>query len=83
MALLHFLLIYDHSSQQLLEALPLGTNAEDAARTYAEYEQRYRDQEGIEIVLVGADSLDTIRQTHAHYFSESAGDPFEKLVAGA
>jgi hypothetical protein len=80
--LLHYLLIYDHAEQKLLDALDLGTDAEDAARTYAEYEQSYRDRKGIEIVLVGADSLDTIRQTHAHYFSESAGEPFEKLLAG-
>jgi hypothetical protein len=80
--LLHYLLIYDHSEQRLLDALELGTNVEDAARTYADYEQTYRDRQGIEIVLVGADSLDTIRRTHAHYFSESAGEPFEKLLAG-
>ncbi len=81
MSLNHFLLIYDHDQHKLVDHLDLGTRGEDAARTYAEYEERYRDQKGIEIVLVGADSLETIRRTHGHYFSESASDPFETLVA--
>lgn len=83
MSLLHFLLIYDHNEQRLVDALDLGTRGEDAAHTYADYEERYRDEKGIEIVLVGADSLDTIRQTHAHYFSDSATEPFSELLAGA
>ena len=82
MSLTHFLLIYDHGRQILIDAMDLGERGEDAARTYAQYEAQYRNQKGIEIVLVGADSLDTIRRTHAHYFSESASDPFETLVAG-
>jgi len=83
MPLLHFLLIYDHDQQALLDALELGSRAEDAARIYTEYEQRYRGRPGIEIVLVGADTLDTIRQTHAHYFAGTTAEPFEKLLAGA
>lgn len=83
MALLHFLLIYDHEQQRLLAAKELGTNVDSAGSTYAEYEEKYRDRKGIEIVLVGADSLDTIRQTHAHYFSESASAPFSELLVGA
>lgn len=82
MPLQHFLLIYDHRQQKLLDALELGGRGELAAHTYAEYEERYRDRKGIEIVLVGADSLDTIRQTHAHYFSASASEPFSDMVAG-
>jgi hypothetical protein len=83
MPLTHFLLIYDHDKQKLIDALDLGTSGEAAGRTYAEYEQKHRDDKGIEIVLVGADSLDTIRRTHGHYFSESASDPFPELVADA
>jgi hypothetical protein len=80
MSLHRYLLIYDHAEQRLVDAQDLGNRGEDAARTYAEVENQYRDQKGIEIVLVGADSLDTIRQTHGHYFNESAADPFESLL---
>jgi len=80
MSLHHFLLIYNHDEQRLVEARDLGNRGQEAAQTYADCEQRLRDKTGIEIVLVGADSLDTIRQTHGHYFNESAADPFETLV---
>lgn len=83
MSLLHFILIYDHQQQRLLEALEFGEHGEDATAKYAEYEREYKDREGVEIVLVGADSLETIRQTHAHYFSDSASDPFSELLTGA
>jgi hypothetical protein len=81
-ALLHFLLIYDHQQQRLLEALELGTRGADAARAYSRYEEKYRDSEGIEIVLVGADSLETIRTTHSHYFDGDArsDEPFGELL---
>ena len=80
MSLTHYILIYDHGQQRLLQTLDFGNRGGEAAKKYAEYEQQYQDQKGIEIVLVGADSLDTIRATHAHYFSDSAADPFEGLV---
>lgn len=83
MSLLHFLLIYDHRQQRLIDARELGAGAEEAARVYADYERELGARAGIEIVLVGADSLDTIRTTHAHYFNESAGDPFTELVTAA
>lgn len=82
MALRHFLLIYDHEHQRLLESLDLGSSGDAAAQTYSEYEERYRDSKGIEIVLVGADSLDTIRLTHAHYFDGAETELFTEL-AGA
>ena len=46
----------------------LGTDADAAARIYSECEAEYRDREGFEFVLVGADSIETIRKTHSHYF---------------
>lgn len=80
MALLHFLLIYDHAEGRLLDAVELGTAAREAARAYSEYEEKYRGRSGIEIVLVGADSLETIQMTHAHYFADAADEPFAELL---
>ena len=80
--ILHFLILYDTKRQELIEALPLGTNATAAAVVYAEKEREHRDHD-IEIVLIGADSLDTIKQTHPHYFdADTAGvrDFFDALV---
>jgi hypothetical protein len=82
MPLLHFLLIYDRNREALVETLELGEDAEAAARTYSAAEQEFRGQEEIEVVLVGAESLDTIRVTHSHYFDgEAAAEPFGELLA--
>jgi hypothetical protein len=80
MSLLHYILIYDHKKQRLIDQLEFGTQVDAAAQKYAEIEQQYKDREGIEIVLVGADSIDTIMQTHSHYFSDSATEPFTELL---
>lgn len=44
-----------------------------AAAAYSRREHELRDDAGAEVVLVGADSLETVRLTHSHYFAE-AGD---------
>jgi hypothetical protein len=51
-------------------------------RRYAELEREAREsgREGVEIVLLGAESLDTIRATHAHYFRDAAADLFETVA---
>lgn len=81
MAIHHFLLIYSLLEHRLLEANDLGPNTAAAIDAYAECEERYRDQEGVEIVLIGADSLDTVRRTHSHYFEGDLGrDFFESVI---
>ena len=65
--LVHFLLVYDHAIGQLREELKF-TNAEEAIAAYAAMEERHRHEARVEIVLVGADSIGTVRQTHGHYF---------------
>jgi hypothetical protein len=83
MPLHHFLLIYDLKRGRLAEQLDLGDDGEAAAAEYSRYEAEYRDREGFEIVLVGADSIETIRQTHAHYFNGAGEQAFDELLAGS
>ena len=68
MALTHFLLVYDFSRGELAEAPREFTNADEAAAAYAELEREHRGDPNLEIVLVGADSIETIKQTHGNYF---------------
>lgn len=76
MALQHFLLVYDLTGQALLESATYD-DADEAAAAYSEAEAKYRDRSDLEVVLVGADSLDTIKQTHAHYFaSRGTASPY-------
>ena len=67
MSTVHFLLVYDRNEQRLTYHKPFGDSAE-AVKAYEEMEKAYRDRDGVEIVLVGADSLETVMLTHGNYF---------------
>jgi hypothetical protein len=67
MALFHFLLVYDHQQQKLRHQEQFEDGAA-AAAAYAAMERVHRGDKSLEIVLVGADSIETIKRTHANYF---------------
>lgn len=85
MALRHFLLIYDLNAGHLIKAEDLGTDADSATQTYSDCEAEYRDRDGFEIVLVGADSIETIKKTHSHYFDldDEQGGKFQVLLTSS
>ena len=79
MSLTHFLLIYDLRHQRLeVQEFADATKATDA---YGQAELDHLGDHSWEIVLVGADSLDTIRKTHGHYFSAAGEVTLPELAA--
>lgn len=82
MALHQYLLIYNVATQRLIEALDFGSDMTKAVAAYAEYENRYRGNRDIEVVLIGSDSIETIKKTHGHYFGEiDPAEFFETVLA--
>lgn len=79
----YFLLVSNRSTGELeIEELVEGV----AAAEYGRRERLYHDRPEIEVVLVGADSLDTIKKTHSHYFrpsTESIRSDLEDSLATA
>lgn len=75
----YFILIYDVPSRGL-EVEEHGGAYEAAAGRYSELEELHRSNDGVEVVLVGADSLETIKRTHSHYFAERADDLFRQFL---
>lgn len=67
----HFLLVFNHAEGRLIEETKFGEARDRAVAAYAEREETYRDQPEIEIVLIGSDSLKTVRRTHANYYDGS------------
>lgn len=67
MALVHFLLVYDRSQQRLVFEHAYSDPAE-GLKAYEEMEERHRHHSDKEIVLVGADSIETVMLTHGNYF---------------
>lgn len=76
-AVVHFLLIYDLAEGRL-RSHDSFEDPDEAAAAYAQAEREHKGH--VEIVLVGADSIETIMRTHGHYFAQSLLD--KKYLAG-
>jgi len=75
-AVQHFLTVFNHTTDELVEFEPFGRDGERATSEYAAAERKYRDYEDYEIVLVGADSRETLEVTHSRYFRPGEVVPF-------
>lgn len=66
----HFLVIYDIPAA----AADVQSFDEDygaAVAAYGEAEHEHRDSSDIEVVLLGSDSIETLKRTHSSYFELS------------
>jgi hypothetical protein len=75
--LIHFLLTYDVQEARLVEVREFR-DIDEAVAAYEAAEAAHRNDVSLEIVLLGADSLETIKVTHANYFE---ADSREALLA--
>lgn len=76
----HFLLTYDTASGEV-KVQSFGTDYDAAQVAYAEAEQANGFDAGLDIVLLSADSLETIKRTHSSYFSNGT-NRLEELLPG-
>jgi hypothetical protein len=67
----HFLLVFDHERNELVDQFDFGSDGKRALAAYAEKEREYEGRRNFEIVLIGSDSIETIKLTHANYFDGS------------
>lgn len=74
----HFLIVYDIPLGKA-QVRDFGTDYEAALEAYAEIEGEMRERGDLDIVLVGADSLETVKRTHSSYFGDRA-ETFESLL---
>jgi len=68
----HFLLVYDGKAGRLLrEPVEFEDSDESlAVEEYGKTEDEFEDRPDIQVLLLSADSLDTLRVTHANFFSD-------------
>lgn len=74
----HFLVIFDPATGTA-EVRPFGTDYDAAQGAYAAAEQAGGIDTKLDVVLLSADSLKTIEQTHSSYFN-SGSDRLEELL---
>lgn len=73
----HYLIVYDIPTGKA-NVRDFGTDYDGAMEAYAEIEGEMRRRDDLDIVLVGADSLETVKRTHSSYFDTKK--TFESLL---
>lgn len=72
-AIQHFILVFDHTKGHLIdEPLMFGEDSKSALAHYSKLERQYQDNHNMDIVLIGSDSIETVKVTHANYFDGTA-----------
>ena len=64
----HFLLVFDRRAGRLIEQRGFGTDMDAAIAEYQRIEREHFGDSRYDIVLVGSDSIETVKVTHASYF---------------
>jgi hypothetical protein len=71
----HFLLVFDHQRGHLLQSTEFADSAA-AIKAYSRTERQYEGNKQMEIVLIGADSFETVKRTHANYFNRAVASKY-------
>ena len=76
----YFLLVYSFDQRRLIDQEEF-TDSNAATAAYGAAEARHRGKlDRFEIVLVGADSIETVMKTHGHYFHSSDRSLFSDFL---
>lgn len=73
----HFLVVYDLAEGKA-KVRSFGVDYERALSAYAKAEEDFANRATYDIVLLGADSIETIKRTHSSYFHTE--ETFESLL---
>lgn len=74
-----FLITFDHDTRRQIGFEEFRDTAR-ALKAYGEREEQYRDNPRVEVVLLGAHSVDAIKVTHSNYFEDTA-NALDNLLA--
>ncbi len=72
----HYLVIYEVAAQSV--KVMTFDDYDEAVAEYARLEEGLREQNDREVVLLSADSIETIKRTHSSYFQTDGS--FERLL---
>lgn len=79
----YFLLVYSFDESRLVEQEEF-TDSDRAVARYDATEKAYREtRDRYEIVLIAADSIETVMSTHGHYFEQSTQSMFSEYLEPA
>jgi hypothetical protein len=71
-----FLIVFDTQQGRIVEQR-VYVDSEEAMHVFGELEHQHVRDHNLQVLLFTADSLETVKSTHPHYFSEPGRtDPF-------
>lgn len=65
-------MVFGHRERRLIDLKNFEENSDAALEAYSAAEYQHRDEDWIDIVLVGSGLLDTVQLRHANYFNGGA-----------
>lgn len=74
-----FLIAFDHDTRKQI-SLDEFRDTRRALEAYVALEEQYRSNPRVEVVLLGSDSIETIKVTHSNYFDDIRSDYFDNAV---
>lgn len=78
--LIHFLLVFNRVTGELV-SIDQFEEQDQATSALSLLERSHEDEDQIEVVLISADSVNTLKKTHGHYFSGRETIPdYDKLL---
>lgn len=76
----NFLVVFDRAKNKQVDLIEFGSDTRAAAKKYGELEIQHFGDSNIEIVLLGADSVETLKKTHSTYFDNVTESFFQTLA---
>jgi len=73
-SLSNWLLVFNWDTASFVSWSDVDRDPDLAVAKYSEYEKQFTTDEGYEVVLVGSSDINTIQETHSHYFGISPPD---------
>lgn len=70
----NWILVFNWNSATFVSWDVVDRNPELAVKKYSDYEKQFTTDEGYEVVLIGSSSIETVQETHSHYFGISPPD---------
>ncbi|HEV2755681.1 MAG TPA: hypothetical protein VG318_07875 [Actinomycetota bacterium] len=64
-----FVIVFDRPRGEILEMVEFPEAERDVAlKELFDREERFRDEADVEVVMLGSDSIETLKATHGRYF---------------
>jgi ppGpp synthetase/RelA/SpoT-type nucleotidyltranferase len=64
----NWMIIFNWKTGQFQNWQLIDGKSDNAIKTYVDFEKKWSEEEGYEVVMIGSSDPSTIRKTHSHYF---------------